>query len=83
MVQPARTPQPRRTPPNTKLVMVAAAIGALLILTISLLLNWPMESGKVGGPAGVGEAPAPKVVFETSPGACTADRPPQLANPRF
>lgn len=82
MVQPARTPRTGRKPPNTTLVMVAAAIGALLILTVSILLNWPMESGKVGGPAGVGEAPAPKVVFETRAGECLHWTEPDAADIR-
>lgn len=82
MVQPERTPESRRKPPNAKLVMVAAAIGALLILTVSILLNWPMESGKVGGPAGIGEAPAPEVVFETRAGECLNWTEPDAADIR-
>ncbi|MBQ0928747.1 septum formation family protein [Saccharopolyspora endophytica] len=82
MVQPERTPESRRKPPNAKVVMVAAAIGALLILTVSILLNWPMESGKVGGPAGIGEAPAPEVVFETRAGECLNWTEPDAADIR-
>ncbi|GAB2740483.1 septum formation family protein [Salinifilum aidingensis] len=70
----AETDSPRsqqRRSRNTRLIMVSAAIGALLILLISTLLNWPTgeDEGSGGGPGGIGAAPTPQE-FNAPRGAC-------------
>lgn len=57
----------RRTP---TVMMLAAALGALVILVVSMVLNWPMGSGATSGSGQFGSAPAPEVAFETHPGEC-------------
>ncbi len=49
--------------------MVAATLGALLVLVVSALLNWPV-GGEVGGPGRIGSSPAPRVVFDARAGTC-------------
>ena len=69
----ASSTQHRRTRPNTRLLMVSAVFGALLVLVISAVLNWPMtrQSGSgVGGPGRQGAAPAPAAVYDARPGTC-------------
>ncbi|GAB3286120.1 septum formation family protein [Parasphingorhabdus pacifica] len=67
-------PAPGRTRKklNTRLVMISAAIGALLVLLVSALLNWPTggDGSGAGGPGGEGAAPAPPPVFEAKAGDC-------------
>lgn len=59
-------------PPNTRLVMISAAIGAALVLVVSLVLNWPGSGGGpgVGASGKQGAAPAPPPVFEAEVGSC-------------
>ncbi|GAA2820398.1 septum formation family protein [Saccharopolyspora taberi] len=66
------SPRPSRKKPNTRLVMISAAIGAMLILVISALLNWPAGNNRsgVGGPGKIGSAPAPEAVFSAAAGTC-------------
>lgn len=62
----------RRKKPNTRLVMISAAIGAMLVLVISAVLNWPTgANGPGGGGRGTnGASPASPPVFEAQAGAC-------------
>ncbi|MCA1187826.1 MULTISPECIES: septum formation family protein [unclassified Saccharopolyspora] len=61
----------RRKKPNTRLVMIAAAIGGALVLLISALLNTPGQGGSgIGGPGREGAAPATPPVFEAEAGTC-------------
>lgn len=66
-------PEPTRTEPkkgaNARLIMLMAAVGALLILVASALLNWPNRNS-IGGSGRIGPAPAPRVVFEAEAGDC-------------
>ncbi|WP_223839709.1 septum formation family protein [Saccharopolyspora pogona] len=56
--------------------MISAAIGALLILVVSAVLNWPTGGGPgvggrgVGGSGQIGSAPAPEAVFDAKAGDC-------------
>ncbi|WP_229680008.1 septum formation family protein [Saccharopolyspora thermophila] len=49
--------------------MISAALGALVILVISVL-TWPSRNSGVGGSGRVGSAPAPQVVFDAPAGTC-------------
>src|SRR5699024_3263144 len=62
-------PTSPRSSRNTRLAMLSATIGALLILVLSVLLNWPDGSQQGGSPGGLGMSPAPQE-FEASPGSC-------------
>lgn len=64
------SPNPPRGRSNTRLVMISAALGALLILLVSVLLNWWSGGQEAGTPGGIGEAPAPQAVFEAQAGTC-------------
>ena len=51
--------------------MIMAAVGALVLLIISVALNWPVGGGSgIGSSGKEGSAPAPQQVFDASPGAC-------------
>ncbi|MDA3630927.1 septum formation family protein [Saccharopolyspora oryzae] len=69
MPAPDAPPSPSRNKPNTRLVMICAVIGALLVLVVSALLNWPTGT-RSAGPDQQGSSPAPKVVFSAPPGSC-------------
>lgn len=58
--------------PNTRLIMIAAVIGGLLVLIISAVLNWPTaeQNAGVGASGQQGAAPAPPPVFEAEAGTC-------------
>jgi hypothetical protein len=58
--------------PNTRLLMIAAAFGGLLVLVISAALNWPVghNNSGVGASGKEGAAPAPPPVFEATAGTC-------------
>ena len=76
--------RPSRKKPNTRLVMISAAIGAMLILVVSALLNWPAggnHSG-VGGSGKIGSAPAPEAVFTAQAGMCLNWTEPDAADIR-
>lgn len=72
-----------RQNPNTRLVMISAALGGLLVLVVSAVLNWPTSQdggsssgggsgggSEVGASGKQGAAPAPPPVFEAAVGAC-------------
>jgi hypothetical protein len=60
-------PRPRSSrKPNTRLVMISAAIGGLLVLMISAVLNWPI----IGDSGGTGKQGASPAVFDAPPGTC-------------
>ncbi|QUG99529.1 septum formation family protein [Saccharopolyspora erythraea] len=71
-----------RRKPHTRLVMISAAIGAMLILLISALLNWPSGGDGVGGPGRIGSAPAPRAVFSAKAGTCLNWTEPDAADIR-
>lgn len=61
----------RRKKSHTRLVMISAAIGALLVLVVSATLNWPGDKGVPGFATGKeGASPAPAAVFNAKPGTC-------------
>lgn len=63
--------------------MIAAAVGALLILGASVLLNWPTGgSGGIGGSGKFGSAPAPDVAFEAKAGECLSWAEPDASDIR-
>ncbi|MEV6229443.1 septum formation family protein [Saccharopolyspora shandongensis] len=83
MAAPDSPPKPGRNKPNTRLVMISAAIGALLILVVSAVLNWPTGGGPgIGGSGKIGSAPAPEVVFEAAAGDCLNWTEPDAADIR-
>jgi hypothetical protein len=57
---------------RTRLALISVAVGALLILTISTLLNWPVGGDEPGIGASVrrGASPAPASVAAAGPGTC-------------
>lgn len=57
---------------NTRLVMLSAAIGALLVLVVSAVLNWPTgnDGSGFGASGKEGAAPAPAAVFNAKAGTC-------------
>lgn len=60
-----------RRKPHTRLVMISAAIGALLVLVVSALLNWPTGGGGSGpGGSGGDSTSSSPPVFEAQAGAC-------------
>ncbi|MER7010572.1 septum formation family protein [Saccharopolyspora sp. NPDC000359] len=60
-----------RKKPNTRLVMICAVLGALLVLVVSALLNWPSGgTSQSGRPNQLGSAPLPREVFTAPPGSC-------------
>lgn len=65
-------PHGKQKKPNTRLLMISAALGAMLVLVISAVLNWPVggnDSG-IGASGKEGAAPAPPPVFEARAGTC-------------
>ncbi|MCX2732460.1 septum formation family protein [Saccharopolyspora sp. NFXS83] len=76
--------QKHRRKPNTRLVMIAAAIGGALVLLISALLNTPTGGGGsgIGGPGREGASPATPPVFEAKAGTCLHWTEPDAADIR-
>ncbi|MFB9566651.1 septum formation family protein [Saccharopolyspora hordei] len=68
--------------PNTRLVMICAVLGALLVLVVSALLNWPGDGAGGGGSDRPGSSPAPRVVFTAPPGSCLHWTEPDAADIR-
>ncbi|QGK68271.1 hypothetical protein GIY23_00630 [Allosaccharopolyspora coralli] len=69
------SPLRRRKQPNTRLLMISAVLGALLVLVVSAVLNWPMTTSggggsSTGGSGQQGPAAAPAPVYEARPGSC-------------
>jgi hypothetical protein len=73
-------PQSRRL--RARIALISAAIGALVILTIGTLLNWPGggEGPGVGASGKRGAAPVPASVAAASAGTCLDWREPDAAD---
>ncbi|PRW63000.1 septum formation family protein [Actinopolyspora mortivallis] len=69
--EPTRSPKrSRNDTTSTRLVMISAVLGALLVFTVAAALNWPSEES---AQPGLGERPtttSPPPEFEAPPGTC-------------